>query len=341
MNALGFQLAFRLSLIGLFVPILLWPPQHALQQSATLLTRADEASYPDFAIVVLSDTQNYAQSYPHIFEAQTRWIVRHREVHQIAYVVHVGDIVNTATSTHQWENASAAMAILEDPLTTNLLDGIPYGVLPGNHDFPTENYNLYFGVGRFAGRGYYGGHYGEDNNNNYGLFSAGGMDFIVINLQYRPRGNILAWADALLESYPDRRAIVVSHEILDADASFTFLGQAIYRALRDNPNLFLLLCGHVHTEARRTDVYEGHVIYTLLADYQDEPNGGNGWLRILQFSPRNNLIQVMTYSPTLDRYQTDADSQFTLPYDMSPHSTYLPIIVSRAHVTNQPRSGVS
>lgn len=340
MGSPDFWRASRLALIGLLVPILLWLPPHGLQRPTALPAQTGETNLSDFAIIFLSDTQNYAQSYPHIFEAQTRWIVRHRETYQIAYVVHAGDVVNTASSIYQWENASAAMALLEDPLTTNLPDGIPYGILPGNHDFPTENYNLYFGVQRFAGRGYYGGHYGEDNNNNYGLFSAGGMDFIVINLQYRPSGEILAWADALLKAYSDRRAIVVSHEILDADASFTFLGQTIYRALRDNPNLFLLLCGHVHTEAQRTDVYEGRVIYTLLADYQDEPNGGDGWLRILRFSPRDNVIRVTTYSPTLDRYQTDANSQFTLPYDMSPRSTYLPII-PHAHAPSQARFGTS
>ncbi len=310
----------------LLLAISFWFSQHILCEHAVSLGQAEETGSSNFAIVMLSDTQNYAQSYPHIFEAQTRWIAQHREAHNIAYVVHAGDVVNTASSTSQWENASAAMALLEDPLTTKLPDGIPYGILPGNHDFPTENYNLYFGVQRFSGRGYYGGHYGEDNNNNYGLFSAGGMDFIVVNLQYRPGGDVLAWADALLKAHPDRHAIVVSHEILDADASFTFLGQAIYRNLRDNPNLFLLLCGHVHAEAWRTDVYEGRMIYTLLADYQDEPNGGDGWLRILEFSPHQHIIRVTTYSPTLNRYQTDPDSQFTLPYDISQSKTYLPVI---------------
>gem|GEM_PF-7074080 len=70
--------------------------------------------------------------------------MHHRETHNIVYVVHAGDVVNTASSTHQWENAAAAMALLEDPSTTNLRDGIPYGILPGNHDFPTENHNAYF-----------------------------------------------------------------------------------------------------------------------------------------------------------------------------------------------------
>jgi len=150
------------------------------------------------------------------------------------------------------------------------------------------------------------------------------MDFIVINLQYRPSGDILARADALLKTYRDRG---LAHEILDADASFTFLGQAIYLALQDNPNLFLLLYGYVHAEAWRMDRYEGCVIYTLLADYQDEPNGGNGWLRTLQFSLRDNVIRVTTYSSTLDRYQTDADSQFMLPYNMSQRGTHLPVIL--------------
>ena len=341
----NFRRAFHLMLVGLILPVLFWSSQYPAQRLVIPPGQASETDYSDFAIIVLSDTQNYSQSYPHIFEAQTRWIVHQREAHNIAYVVHAGDVVNTASSTSQWENAAAAMALLEDPSTTNLPDGIPYGILPGNHDFPTENYNAYFGVHRFSGRNYYGGHYGDNNNNNYGLFRAGGMDFIVINLQHRPSGDILAWADALLKTYRDRRAIVVSHEILDANASFTFLGQAIYLALRDNPNLFLLLCGHVHAEAWRMDRYEGRVIYTLLADYQDDPNGGNGWLRILEFSPRHQVIRVTTYSPTLDQYQTDANSQFTLPYDIShdvqQRGAYLPIVLNERETRLIPRKGNS
>jgi len=323
------RFAFSLAL-SLVVLALIAQPFSSLLQPIVASAQVHDQ---DFTIVVLSDTQNYSQSYPDIFKAQTQWIVRNREALNIVYVVHSGDIVNTASSTRQWENASAAMAILEDPLTTGLADGIPYGILPGNHDFPTTNYNAYFGVSRFSGRSYYGGHYGSDNDNNYGLFNAGGMDFIVVNVQYRPTGDILAWADALLDAHRDRRAIVVSHEILDADASFTFLGQAFYRTLKDNPNLFLMLCGHVHTEAWRMDAFGSYVIYTLLADYQDEPNGGNGWLRILEFSPRHNEIRVKTYSPTLDRYQTDADSQFTLPYRMR-MTFYLPALLSRPGINS-------
>jgi hypothetical protein len=291
----------------------------------------------NFTIVVLPDTQYYSQSRPDIFSAQTQWIVDNRDTLNIAYVAHEGDIVNVAGDTGQWDNAESAMELLEGPFT-GLPDGIPYGVVPGNHDQPTTNYNAYFGVSRFWGRDYYGGYYGTNNDNNYTLFSAGGMDFIVINLNYHATNiptAILNWADGLLKDHSDRRAIVVSHYILDVDGSFGGPGQGIYNALRDNPNLFLMLCGHMHDEARRTDMYGGNTIYTLLADYQDYPDGGSGYLRILEFSPADDEIQIRTYSPTLDQYQTDADSEFTLSYDMEVPEYTLTVDVSGSGVVNK------
>jgi hypothetical protein len=99
--------------------------------------------------------------------------------------------------------------------------------------------------------------------------------------------------------------------------SWTTQGQATYNALRGYQNLFLMLCGHNPGEGRRTDVYNGNTVYTLLADYQSRSNGGNGWLRVLEFDPVADEIRVKSYSPTLDQYETDADSQFTLPYAMT------------------------
>ena len=87
--------------------------------------------------------------------------------------------------------------------------------------------------------------------------------------------------------------------------------------LKDNPNFFMMLCGHVLGEALREDTHNGNRVYSLLSDYQGRERGGDGWLRIMKFSPTRNRIQVSTYSPTLGKYERDADSQFTLEYDMS------------------------
>jgi hypothetical protein len=76
----------------------------------------------------------------------------------------------------------------------------------------------------------------------------------------------------------------------------------------------------MHGENKKVDVVNGHTVYQLLADYQDRsPKGGNGWLRILEFHPSDDEVIVKTYSSYLGQYETDADSSFTLSYDMTNH----------------------
>ena len=288
----------------------------------------------DFSIIALPDTQYYAAGLyggtPAIFTAQTQWIVNQQAVRNVACVTHLGDCVehgNNNGNTREWDNVNAAMSLLENPMTTRLAEGIPYGIAVGNHDQSPEGspdgnstklYNQYFGTSRFYRRSYYGGHYSSNQDNHYQLFSASGLDFIVIYLEYdqTPDAPILDWADKLLKIYSNRRGMIVSHYLMNESAGFSVQGQAIYDALKNNPNLFLMLCGHILAENRRQDVFNGHTVYTLLSDYQGLPNGGNGWLRMMEFSPASNQIRVSTYSPTLGLFDTTPNSQFTLPFNM-------------------------
>lgn len=283
----------------------------------------------DFSVVAIPDTQYYSEGAAArantvtverlvgTFGAQTQWVVDNRVARNVAFVSHMGDIVengNFGGNPIQWQRASAAMGNLENPVTTLLANGIPYGIAPGNHDIDpigaydtgsTTFYNQYFGTTRFENRGYYGGHYGTDNTNSYYLFSASGLDFIVIHLAYdtTPNAAILDWADALLKANPQRRAIVSSHSIIGQGnpATFSPQGLGIYNALKDNPNFFLMLCGHIHAEGFRSDTFEGRTVYSVLSDYQGLINGGNGFLRTLTFSPANNRIRIESWSPTLNR----------------------------------------
>lgn len=268
-----------------------------------------------FTIIALPDTQNYASSYPEIFMNQTQWIVANKEILNIVYVGHEGDIVNKARSITQWINADKSISYLEDPVTTSLFDGIPYSVVRGNHDIGIF-FDIFFGVSRFNGRIYYGGHYSDNNQNNYVLFNVGDLQYISISLDYNPNIDELNWTKNILDTYSDRKAIIISHSMLDDPAGdWTTPGLNIYNAVKEHPNVFLMLCGHKHYEARRKDTYNGHIIYTLLADYQDYPNGGNGWLRIIEIWPTIDVIKVKTYSPYLNQYKTDPESEFTLYYN--------------------------
>ena len=284
---------------------------------------------PNFTLVALPDTQNYTTltGGATTFNAQTQWVVDNRSAQNIVYVAHLGDITesgDTDTTDNQWVIADTAMSKLEMG-TSDPTDDVPFGLVVGNHDVNggTARFENHFGVTRFSGRSYYGGHYGSNNVNSYTLFNTGGLKFIMLNLQCTgsaPPAELLTWADGLLKANADRRAIVTCHELINTGNPGTWVngggGQAVYEALKGNPNLFLMLGGHVPGEGQRQDTYNGNTVYSLLSDYQSRTNGGNGWLRVLQFLPSQNQIQVKTYSPTLGQYETDADSQFTLTYDM-------------------------
>ncbi|MEP6596866.1 MAG: metallophosphoesterase [Ginsengibacter sp.] len=309
------------------------------------------STVPNFTIIGLPDTQFYTEELPGtnsaggghngIFKAQTQWIADHRIDSNIAFAVQLGDCVQNGDTPPgiddqiEWKRADTAIRNIEFP-NVPVTDGIPYGICVGNHDqaingsptSETKYYNQYFGSARFAGRAYYGGQYGSNNDNHYQLFTSGGMDFIHISIEYYPNASdaslvtlqpVLDWADALLKAYPARQAILSSHNLLDLNNNFQGPGQKIYDELKDNPNLFLMLAGHVHGEGRRSDIYNGNTIHTLLSDYQNGyTNGGNGYLRIMQFRPAENIITVKTYSPYSNTSLTGSTSEFTIPLNSCP-----------------------
>lgn len=301
-------------------------------------------------IIGLPDTQFYTEEpqgqnsggggHNGIFKAQTQWIADRRVDSSVAFVVQLGDCVQNGDANEiEWKRADTSMKKIENP-NVPITHGIPYGICVGNHDQGTIGnpdgtnlfYNQYFGESRFTGRGYYGGHYGTNNDNHYELFSGGGVDFIHISIEYYPDGTtpslqpVLDWADALLKAYPNRKGIISSHRILGTGnpASFQGPGQKIYDDLKDNPNFILMLAGHVAGEGRRTDVFAGNTVHTLMSDYQSGySNGGNGYLRIMQFLPSQNLLSVKTYSPYSNTSLTGPSSQFTLPVNLVQSFTLL------------------
>ena len=327
----------------------------------------------DFTIIALPDTQFYAQSYPATFSAQTQWCVDNRLTRNIAFVTQLGDCTNDGnTIPAQWTNANAAFGLLEDSFTTGLTNGIPYGIAVGNHDQTpigtarsganegtafggaggtfggtTQYYNQTFGAFRFQGRGYFGdnydfgvpGQYSDSMDNHFELFSASGMNFIAFHLEWDDVDNptrqaVLSWVHTLLSTtYSNRRAMITSHYLLNPNGTFSNQGQATFNAIKDLPNVFLMLAGHLDQASRRTDLADdGHPIHTLMSDYQTRPNGGDGWLRIMTFSPASDSIHVQTYSPTLGQFINShpdntagtAQNDFVLAYDMdsgTPFST--------------------
>jgi hypothetical protein len=319
------------------------------------------AAGANFTVVGIPDTQYYTSllngGSNETYKQQMTWIVNHLVSDNIVFVEGLGDCVEDGDNDlNEWKRVDTAQKIIENPGTTGLTFGIPYALNVGNHDqTPVGNpngtttlYNQYFGSSRFSGRPYYGGHYGSNNNNNYAYFSASGMDFIVLNFEYNPNPPValLNWGRTLLQNNPTKRAIVGTHALLDINGNFGPQGLFLYNTLKVCPNLFLLLGAHVPGESKRVNAFFGDTVYSWMADYQSRSNGGDGWMRLMQFSPSTNTISVKTYSPKLNQYETDASSQFSVYYDMSTTSSPYSLIGTVTGVTSGttatfPYSGLS
>jgi hypothetical protein len=304
----------------------------------------------EFSIAVLPDTQYYTSEKiggkNEMFKSQIEWIKKNKVAENIAYVIHVGDIVDSGDKfPKEWSNAAEAILSLETPLP-GLPNGIPYGLAVGNHDQaksqfplsgPTDYFNKYFGVPHFKGRNYYGGHYGKDNDSHYDLISAGGNDFLILYIEFdamdEDQENMNSWACEVLEKYPSRKAIIVSHYIVENNkvagtnekgfAPFGKQGVRLYDRIKRYPNVFMMLCGHIgdNGEGFRQDYYAGSSIKTFLADYQSRKNGGDGMMRIMKFSKQKDLISVRTFSPYTGVEEKDADSEFTTTWMRGTNST--------------------
>lgn len=303
----------------------------AEQWVSTYLPARLEPGQP-FTIAVLPDTQFYAKTYPEIFMRQAEWLAANARERNIGLVLQLGDITDH-NEPFEWENASKAM---------KALDGVvPYVMGVGNHDLVREAWildrnatrvNQYFPPERFPALGgvFEPGHI----ENSYYLVDLSGQPYLIFSLEYGPRDAVLAWANQVADSYPDRRAIVVTHNYLTnrgtyaATGNTTSLPQATELAQKpgdvndaagvwtkfamQHSNIFMILSGHMAGLAvpRLWDWGKaGNKVFALESDFSDHPHGGDGWMVLYEFHPELQRINVTVYSPYLDKFNTDVDER--------------------------------
>ena len=293
-----------------------------------------------FTLAALPDTQYYSLAYPHVFNAQTGWLAANSRRLGIAYVLHLGDIVDQNTP-EEWQRAAQAMS---------LLDGVlPYALATGNHDFGPFGHpstrdtllNVYFPFSRTASLPTFGGalETGELQN-TYHLFTAGGRDFIVIALEWGPRDPVIAWANEIMAAHPQRSGILITHAYMNNnDRRYDITdtahpqdynphqyptpggvndGEELWQKLVRKHRFVMTLNGHVLGDgtgylASVTD--KGNLCHQMLSNYQFRSLGGEGYLRLLRFLEDGRTVVVTSYSPLLDRYLTEPDQSFQFTLD--------------------------
>ena len=291
-----------------------------------------QSSSGEFTVVTLPDTQNYSQYYPQILTSQTQWIAANAKTLNIQFVLGLGDIVNNGSDTTQYANADASYRVLDNAK-------VPYLAALGNHDYKDATpmtrdatvFNSYFGPSRYQGKSYYGGNFPAGSNENfYGVFNVDGTSYLVLCLEFIPRDQTLEWASAVISENQDKKIIIVTHAFLTPSGlrqghcdgnSAEFFGlagdndaDALWNKLISRyPNVTMVLNGHDTGYASRQDLgVNGNLVNQIVSDYQDWPDGGGGYLRVMTFKPALNRVDITSYSPYYNHYLTDASNTFSL-----------------------------
>lgn len=258
-----------------------------------------------------------------------------------------GKVANQPSKA-QWESVAKAFSRLDGK--------VPYMLAAGNHDYGysnisvrRSNYNTYFPVDKnfLTQKGIREVALNGDNipsleNAVYEFLSPQGRKFILLTLEFAPRDTILNWAKKVVaqEKYRNHTAIVLTHSYLNSkdqqiekenypvtDGNY---GAAIWQKLvQPSPNIQLVFSGHIgvpddargHVGFRVDKNTAGKKVNQMAFNAQAmgggwHGNGGDGWLRILEFLPDGKTVKVKTFSPFFAISPTTQQFAWrTAPYD--------------------------
>lgn len=199
-------------------------------------------------------------------------------------------------------------------------------------------------------------------NAAYELKGLNGKDYLFMTVEYGPRDTVLTWAKKVagFDQYKNHRVVLITHNYISEKDKHTTgeiswllwepysidnviqksprikmphanNGAQIWEKLvRPSSNIEMVLCGHISGEGYRKDKnVQGKNVHQMLFDAQSMGgghrygNGGDGWLRILEFFPDSKTVKVKTFSPlfaaspTTRQYawKKDARNEYVIEFD--------------------------
>jgi len=276
----------------------------ALFPSRSLANKSEQVDDGDyFTIVWVSDTQDMAyRNRIDVLEKMGRWIIRNRDSLRIRYVVQTGDAVDNGASPWQWD--------AYDHLLKPFKGRIPYIAAAGNHEVKKNGF-LEFSM-RDDVLKIPRSHTVDRGKASYATFTVNDRKFIIVSVGYGVELEYADWMNHVLETHRDHTAILILHDYLAVTGNFSHTGKEVFKqVVVPNPNVRLVLCGHVTSLKARADQVDDdgdgtpdRVVNELLYDYQHFKDDC-GQIRWLKFDLVDHSITVTTYSPHTERYYKD------------------------------------
>lgn len=292
----------------------------------------------DYSFAVVGDTQSLQKYHPEKMTNLYDWLVANKDTFNIKYVMGVGDISEDATEA---EFNFAKQNIYK------LSGQIPFSLVMGNHDkydfkeqgyIPSDPRDFLFNK-TFYNQTYLSeldGWYGDgDLSCSYNAFEAGNTKWLLMNLDFGPTDQMLAWAKNVIDAHADHKVIIITHAYLYRNGTTLDDGEC-YAPSRYTPvfndgdqifdklvsqceNVKLVIAGHDphdHIVCTQVEGKNGNKVTQLLIDpqYMDAFYGATGMVALLHFDEANNEMTVRYYSTAKDMYGSE-NSQFKVKLD--------------------------
>ena len=277
-----------------------------------------DTGYYDYAIVGIGDIQAMVNRNVQKLNNMTSWIAENTEKMKFKFAFQVGDLSDFGERPDMYNIAAKALS---------KLDGIlPYSFVQGNHDYddnfsdarPSNSFNKFFNYSKFSTHENFGGSYdGKTMANTYWLYDVGdGVKYVVINLEYRPRMEVIRWAGRICDMYPQHRAIIVTHGYIGFDGNPLTTGDSqnasSAKTVYDNlivkhQNIFMAFGGHVGADdiiMKQTLGEHGNTITSVHIDVQFTTYKGGSMSEdpflILKFNETAKTVSFLYYSVAHD-----------------------------------------
>jgi len=277
-----------------------------------------------FTLAWITDTQTLTM-YESIGKAivpMFRWVEESRGEYNTVALIHTGDLVENGANPKYWDRIHLGI----DEIGTDL----PLIPAAGNHDVAKSNtgyavWRTQPFFARLAPERQY-----REGEGYYEVIEVGGESLVIVALGYLSCDEEgMAWARGVFDAHADSVGILAVHSYLSkspyTSAIWTREGKRLREGVVDPcNNVRLVLCGHVHGTAIHEEWFDDdadgnaeRLVTALRHNEQDRDTVGQvGWLRMLTFDPITRDLNVMTYSPFLDKHYTsksrEAEENFTL-----------------------------
>lgn len=277
-----------------------------------------------FTIAVIPDVQQ--ESGDSRLHDRLQWLVANRTNLNLKMVLQCGDMMNFNDDA-QYAHQSEAMKVLDQA-------GVPYATTLGNHDTAavkvdggsaapgnvnqnlrnTAKYNAYFPTGKFKALS--GTYEPGKIDNAYHAFTAGGLDWMVVNLELWARTGAVDWAKGVVTNHPSHNVILLTHAYLNGDGSIQQNNggygdnspQYVFdQFVKACPNVRLVFCGHTGSHGCRTDTgAAGNTIYQFLQCYHDKDDNP---VRLLEIDTEKGIMTTRVHGPKSGTDKADGSSR--------------------------------